>query len=279
MLMKKLLEIIEYCIAIFNSAVGKNFLNMQNLKIEFFNLENGIAVYERFCKQYFPSYLGKYHDDYTQDGYMNSFAAQAFINHDTYGILCSLDTDVDPNSWHETILHEMVHIYCTTHESNGDNFFDKYCVNKKNNFKDGTMGAGYEVWREFIAYYWGAELTPFSTPLSLAQVRAEVRNIDEDVDAKNSVAKMLVSRILAFIFRNPTVRQANNVAIAYEILQKNKIFVSDIRVRSYKSLIETIFEQLSKKDYWRISPYFIDELGGAYIGMLGWRRAEGLRNR
>lgn len=184
-------EIIEYCIAIFNSAVGKNFLNMQNLKIGFFNLENGIAVYERFCKQYFPSYLGKYHDDYTQDGYMNSFVAQAFINHDTYGILCSLDTDVDPNSWYETILHEMVHIYCTTHESNGDNFFDKYCVNKKNNFKDGTMGAGYEVWREFIAYYWGAELTPFSTPLSLAQVRAEVRNIDEDVDAKNSVAKML----------------------------------------------------------------------------------------
>ena len=148
-----ILEIIEYCIAIFNSAVGKNFLNMQNLKIEFFNLENGTAVYERFCKQYFPSYLGKYHDDYTQDGYMNSFVAQAFINHDTYGILCSLDTDVDPNSWHETILHKMVHIYCTTHESNGDNFFDKYCVNKKNNFKDGTMGAGYEVWREFIAYY------------------------------------------------------------------------------------------------------------------------------
>lgn len=273
-----IVEIIEYCIAIFNSAVGKNFLNMQNLKIEFFNLENGIAVYERFCKQYFPSYLGKYHDDYTQDGYMNSFVAQAFINHDTYGILCSLDTDVDPNSWYETILHEMVHIYCTTHESNGDNFFDKYCVNKKNNFKDGTMGAGYEVWREFIAYYWGAELTPFSTPLSLAQVRAEVRNIDEDVDAKNFVAKMLVSRILAFIFRNPTVRRANNVAIAYEILQKNKIFVSDIRVRSYKSLIETIFEQLSKKDYWRISPYFIDELRAAYIGMLGWRRAEGLRN-
>lgn len=28
-------EIIEYCIAIFNSAVGKNFLNMQNLKIGF----------------------------------------------------------------------------------------------------------------------------------------------------------------------------------------------------------------------------------------------------
>ena len=140
-----ILEIIEYCIAIFNSAVGKNFLNMQNLKIEFFNLENGIAVYERFCKQYFPSYLGKYHDDYTQDGYMNSFAAQAFINHDTYGILCSLDTDVDPNSWYETILHEMVHIYCTTHESNGDNFFDKYCVNKKNNFKDGTMGAGMDL--------------------------------------------------------------------------------------------------------------------------------------
>lgn len=65
-------EIAKYCKSIFNSAVGEDFLNGQFLKIEFFNLENGITVYERFCKQYFPSYLGQYHDDYTQDGYMDS---------------------------------------------------------------------------------------------------------------------------------------------------------------------------------------------------------------
>lgn len=46
---------------------------------------------------------------------------------------------------------------------------------------------------EYYKIYWEVELTPFSTPLSLAQVRAEVRDIDKDVSAKNSVAKMLVS--------------------------------------------------------------------------------------
>jgi hypothetical protein len=35
----------------------------------------------------------------------------------------------------------MPHLYCTTLESNGDNFFDKYCVDKKNNSGDGIMGA------------------------------------------------------------------------------------------------------------------------------------------
>ena len=269
-------EIIEYCTSIFNSTVEENFLNGQNLKIEFFNLENGITVYKRFCKQYFPSYLEKYHDDYTQDGYMDSFVAQAFINGDVYGILCSLDADINPNCWYETILHEMTHIYCTTHESGGEKFFEKYCVDENGENPDGTMGAGYAVWREFIAYYWGAELSPFSTSLSLVQVREKVRDIDEDVGAKNPAAKMLVSQMLAYIFRNPTVRQADNVATIFELLKRNRIFASEARMKCYKSLIETVFEQLLKEDYWKISPFFIDDLGSAYIGMLGWRRMEGL---
>lgn len=114
----------------------------------------------------------------------------------------------------------MPHLYCTTLESNGDNFFDKYCVDKKNNSGDGIMGAWYEVWRKFIAYYWRAELDPFSTPLSLAQVRANVRDIDEDVFATNPIAKMLVSQTLAYIFRNPAVHQADNAEAAYVLLEK-----------------------------------------------------------
>lgn len=271
-------EIIEYCISIFNSIVGKDFLNNQNLIIEFFNAENGITIYEQFCKQYFPSYFGKYHDDYTKDGYMNSFVAQAFINGDTYGILCSLDADIDPNCWYETILHEMTHIYCATYECGGESFFEKHCIDENGENPDGIMGAGYAVWREFIAYYWGAELTPFSTSLSLNQVREMVRDIDEDVDATNPVAKMLVSQILAYIFRNPTVHRADNVATVCKFLEKNKIFASDMRMKSYKSLIESVFEQLSKENYWKISPNFIDNLGSAYISMLGWRHVEGSWN-
>ena len=37
-----IVEIIEYCIAIFNSAAGKNFLNRQNLKKKSFAANFGI---------------------------------------------------------------------------------------------------------------------------------------------------------------------------------------------------------------------------------------------
>lgn len=110
------------------------------------------------------------------------------------------------------------------------------------------MGTGYGVWREFIAYYWGAELNPFSTPLSLAQVRANARDIDVDVIATNPIAKIPVSQTLAYIFRDPAVHQADNAETAYVLLEKNKIFVSEAWAKSYKSLIETVFEQLSKED-------------------------------
>lgn len=271
-------EIIECCKMIFNSEVGSCFINNQNLKVDFFHLENGIAVYERFCKQYFPSYLEKYHDDYTQDGYMGSFVAQAFINGDVYGILCSLDADIDPNLWYETILHEMTHFYCTTQESDGESFFEKHCIDENGEKPDGFMGAGYAVWREFIAYYWGAALTPLSTPLSLVQVREKVRDLDEDVDAVNPVAKMLVSQILSYIFQNPTVRHANNAVASYELVERNRVFSSKERAKTYKLLIEAVFEQLSKEAHWKISPQFIDTLGSAYLFMLASQHKLALRN-
>ncbi len=56
----------------------------QDLRLSGGRNKNGVTVYGQFCKQYFPSYVTKYHDDYTKEGYMDSFAAQAFINGDVY---------------------------------------------------------------------------------------------------------------------------------------------------------------------------------------------------
>jgi len=263
-------EIITYCKSIFNSAVGEDFLNDQNLKVEFFNLENGIIMYERFCQQYFPSYLTKYHDNYTEPGYMASFLAQAFVNGDIYGILCSLDAMIDPNCWYETILHEMTHIYCKKRESNGEDFFQKYCVDEeKGTGVSGEMAAGYAVWSEFIAYYLGAELDPFSNPLSMSQVRKEIRELDVDVDGTNPEAKMIVSQMLAHIFRNPEICNTENVAAAMKIIEKNEIFESMEQANSFQSLIEIIFEQLHKKACWEITPSFIDDVGSAYLMIVG----------
>lgn len=79
-------EYIEHVIgnakSMFNDATGYHFFHGNNLKIAFFEIENGTVVYEQFCTQYFPSYLT---ENYTKPGYMETFAAQAFVNGNIYG--------------------------------------------------------------------------------------------------------------------------------------------------------------------------------------------------
>lgn len=266
-------EIIECCKSIFNSVVHEDFLNNQNLQVEFFNAKNGVSIYERFCNQYFPSYVSEYHDNYTEDGYMNSFVAQAFVNGNIYGILCSLDADINPNFWYEAIFHEMTHIYCKTHEFMGKDFFKEYCLGEKEESGvDVIIADGYAVWSEFVAYCWGAELDPFSNPLSMRQVREEIRELDAHIVAENAEVKTVVSQMLAHIFRNPDVRNTGSAVTAFELIEKNSVFATKERAKSFQPLITTIFEQLQTDNYVEISPFFMDDLGSAYRGML-WHRS------
>lgn len=271
---KDIEEIIQSCSLLFNAEFGDNFLNAKNLKMEFFSIENGVSVYEQFCKQHFPSYLtGTHSKNYTEVGYMESFAAQAFVDGDVYGILVSLDADIEPNEWYNIILHEMSHIFCITHEISGDGFFRKYCE-KRDLEGDRFTGAGYAVWREYVADYMTAGVAPFSNSLSIVQIREKIRQWDEYVDVANPAVEMLVSQILAYIFRNLKVRQAKNAETAYDFLEKNRVFASKARARYYYQLIEIIFEQISKDDYWEITLDFIRDLGATYSLMLARRHTE-----
>ena len=50
------------------------------------------------------------------------------------------------------LLHELAHIFCTRNEIDGDNFFERYCMDDTiSREEDGTINAGYAVWRELIA--------------------------------------------------------------------------------------------------------------------------------
>ena len=61
---------------------------------------------------------------------------------------------------------------------------------------------------------------------------------------------------------------------AYDFLEKNRVFASKARARYYYQLIEIIFEQISKDDYWEITLDFIRDLGATYSLMLARRHTE-----
>ncbi len=257
-------KIVESCKQLFNQWCGFDFFHEDNLKVKILTSKEGIAGYECFCKQYFPSYLDKYSDDYTAEGYIDTFGAQAFVNGTLYGILLRSGTAENSAEWYDIILHEMSHIFCIAKEANGANFFHSYCIDDEN----GVIVAGYAVWREFIADYISAHINPFFHWIITDELREQVRLWDQDVFASNKDAKLAVSCLLADIFLNKQVNSSNNMGDILRYLDANRIFSSKAILEYYIILLETIFQQVSKNEFWKISVDFIESVGSAYLGLL-----------
>ena len=154
-------EALFYAASIFNERLGTEF-SEDNLVLRCFQTENQQEVFEQFCKQYFPDRL---EDRYTEDGYFD-FHASAFVGtgDGADGILLRTDIARHPAELKHILLHELAHIFCTRNEIDGDNFFERYCMDDTiSREEDGTINAGYAVWRELIAellsYYEGELLT------------------------------------------------------------------------------------------------------------------------
>ena len=58
----------------FNDALDSG-ITRDNTVLAFFTPENGLEVYEQFCREHFPKNLD---EDYKAEGYFQTFAAQAF---------------------------------------------------------------------------------------------------------------------------------------------------------------------------------------------------------
>lgn len=74
----------------FNDALDSG-ITRENTVLAFFTPDNGLAVYERFCRRYFPKHLD---EDYKAEGYFQSFAAQAFAGGGRYGVMVRADMDI-----------------------------------------------------------------------------------------------------------------------------------------------------------------------------------------
>ena len=105
-----------------------------------FQTENQQEVFEQFCKQYFPDRL---EDRYTEDGYFD-FHASAFVGtgDGADGILLRTDIARHPAELKHILLHELAHIFCTRNEIDGDNFFERYCMEDLLSYYEGELLTG-----------------------------------------------------------------------------------------------------------------------------------------
>lgn len=260
-------DVINDCKLIFNAAFADQFFHDDNLKIAFCTSADQASVFEEFCGKYFPLYLDK---NYSRTDY---FAAQAMTNvpENICGILICLDTPDEGEIWYQIILHEMSHIFCITNELDGENFQDK-CTKEKTggdvHYYFSTVG--YAVWREFIADYIAIPITPLMKPISLVNLRENVRKLDEGVNRANPECSQDCSQILSYIFTYPKIKNARDVKSVFRILKKNRIFATKERSQDYYPIIEAIFVQLKQEKYWSITNKFMERIGMTYCALVNW---------
>ena len=214
----------------FNDCLDSD-ISEENVLLEFFTPSTGLEVYERFCEQHFPQML---EEAYTEDGYFESFGAQAFLNEDEYGVLIREDIDFTLGELLQMFLHEISHLYCSRNEIDGGNFFDKYCMGSGP--EDGMMNAGYAIWRETVADILADSIISEYATITLASVNDIVKEYYGKLSPENPESKKAMSLIIVYIMISKEVASTREWSTAEKAI-KQTIKIDD-------SLLVAILKQV-----------------------------------
>ena len=83
-------ELKEYffeALAMFNDVLESD-ITSENVVLDFFIPANGLAVYKRFCEEYFPD---KYEKQQETENYFKFIAAEAVVGNRLYGVFIRSD--------------------------------------------------------------------------------------------------------------------------------------------------------------------------------------------
>ena len=241
-------ELTEYffeTLEMFNDCLDSD-ISKQNVLLEFFTPANGVAVYEGFCRAHFPKML---EEPYKEEGYFESFGAQAFVNDTEYGVLIREDIDFTLGEVLQMFLHEISHLYCTRNEIDGGNFFDKYCMGSGP--EDGMMNAGYAIWREAVADIMADSIISEYATITLSSVKGIVKEYYGELSASNPDSKKAMSLIIVYIMISREV--ASSISVDEPLLE---------------AMLKLVFDQLHRSPFWKITPEFIMALGEIYVSLL-----------
>ena len=249
-------EALFYAASIFNERLGAEF-SEDNLVLRCFQTENQQEVFEQFCKQYFPDRL---EDRYTEDGYF-AFHASAFVGtgDGADGILLRTDIARHPAELKHILLHELAHIFCTRNEIDGDNFFERYCMDDTlSSEEDGAINAGYAVWRELIAELIASEKDDNCAFLSLEDKEDILRYYMKELE--DGDRKLAVSILLCEALTSREGEPAPTWGDTKKRFEKYAPFDEPLFI----DLLELVVRKL-KKNFVEIDRDFILELGSLYL--------------
>lgn len=268
-------ELTEYffrAVDIFNERLETD-ISKKTMHFAFFMPQNGQAVYESFCKAYFPRYLS---ERYTEEGYFEEFTAQAFVGESEYGVMIREDIDCSEEELDFILLHEISHLFCTRNEMKGDRFFDKYCKSNEadDEIENGMMNAGYAVWREAVADIMADSIISEYATLFLKSkpIREEINGLYAEVLSGGKSAKRAMSSIISYVMPSREVAAAKDwkdvkLAIRRSIqLDDEWLF----------EIFELVFQQMHRHPFWEITPDFIFSLGRAYLLLIASNKANAL---
>ena len=253
---------------LFNEECHTNY-SLDNIKVVFCTITDVVDTYKSFTKQYGFRSEKRVRKDF------DSVLAEAFVgqtdiddpNH-VDGILIRTDPPVDldrPDYYMMMIVHEMSHIFATTHEIEtagkaGQRFFDLYCEDAPGTpaqeYNNGYMCAGYAIWQEFIADIL-QDIIYQQPSKHLANIAPLLKLLAKEVHVGNSGAKSAFHRYLSEIMNTWEGSEAETWEELEPLLEE--LGLPFIRI------IELVFRNLHGKDCHTITPDFIEELGGMYL--------------
>lgn len=242
----------------FNDALDSG-ITRENTVLAFFTPDNGLEVYERFCRRYFPKHLD---EDYKAEGYFQTFVAQAFASGGQYGVMIRADMDFPLPELHRIFLHEISHLFCWGSEIEGGGFFDRHCMGS--GAEDGMMNAGYAIWREAVADIMTDSILSEYAALTLEDVREEVGRLYHLLSPANPDAKKCMSLIIVYVMITREVGGAAEWNKA-EAGLKNHLGLDDPLLFA---IFRMVFDNLHRSPFWSITPEFIMDLGEAYLSLL-----------
>lgn len=255
---QELREIFFEALDLFNERLGSD-ITRDNTVLAFFAPDNGLTVYEQFCGRYFPKNL---REDYKTEGYFESFAAQAFVGEDRYGVMIRSNIDFPLSELQFTFLHEISHLFCTRNEIEGGNYFDRYCMGS--GVEDGMMNAGYAVWREAVADIMADAVVSDYTSMTLDSVKPEIGQLYRQLSPANPDSKKCMSLMIVYVMLTKEAGGAEDWSDVEPVLVK-QLGLAD---QTLLLIFKMVFENLHQSPFWTVTPEFIMALGEAYLSLL-----------
>ena len=242
-----------------NERLGTEF-SEDNLVLRCFQTENQQEVFEQFCKQHFPNRLT---DRYKEDGYFD-FHASAFVGegeNSIDGILLRTDVERSPATLYHILLHELAHIFCTHNELGGDSFYERYCMDDTiSREEDGTINAGYAVWRELAAELIAFELDDNCDVIPLRRKKDLLNYYEGEIPTGNG--KMGVSMILCEAMTSVEGEESMTWDAAKSKFVRFKPFDNPL----YRDLLALVFTHI-REHFIKIDRDFIYEIGVLYLSI------------